>query len=420
MNAANVIRRITDSEGKDFVCVVVVLRSGADGIEALTQKNNSGDWGLCGGHPRNGETPQETAERELEEESGIKTTVEYLSTTARHDRRKASVKYFFAVVDADTEAEAGSDAKKVKWRSIKELSKLGANDQNAVRQAAKRVHDPDAIVREAVEASRFPVQTLCVPLALKGPAGILIAVEGKDALRCAKALQASISAQGGAATLVPSKLSLISESYMSEAHQHKKLTAVTEALLRSADALNWWETEIKPRLDRNEVVICAPWVNEHRAHLLRRGLPEDMYEATFRWVPKPDLLIEATDDIDPESYVKNFVNKDLGVTFLIHRSGEKGVYGAEPYDHGWLAYSNDKVEPEDYNQDDPAWEPQATRTFEGYLQRNDDGTWCAILNGKAITQTYGRRNRRQITPKLSDPYPTPEQAAYALYIANRK
>ena len=58
----------------DLSVGVVPLREGAEGWEVFViQQKNADHWGFPKGHPFDGESPKETAARELEEETGVKT-----------------------------------------------------------------------------------------------------------------------------------------------------------------------------------------------------------------------------------------------------------------------------------------------------------------------------------------------------------
>lgn len=119
-------------------------------------------------------------------------------------------------------------------------------------------------------------------------------------------------------------------------------------------------------------------------------------------------------DLDnPDAFVRDFVDKDLGVTFLIHKSGENSVYASKPFRDDYIVYSDDK-EPVycDMNsarrdcpgKDDTTKCPgHPTRSFEGYL-RQQGGGW-----------TPYRKEGRQ----LPGHFESPEQAAYVIYRSNR-
>ncbi|MBB6430025.1 bis(5'-nucleosyl)-tetraphosphatase [Algisphaera agarilytica] len=56
---------------QDYSCGVIPCRSGANGKEFLLVQLHAGHWSFPKGHPEAGETPIETARRELREETGL-------------------------------------------------------------------------------------------------------------------------------------------------------------------------------------------------------------------------------------------------------------------------------------------------------------------------------------------------------------
>jgi hypothetical protein len=164
----------------------------------------------------------------------------------------------------------------------------------------------------------------------------------------------------------------------------------------------WWTSRnrfLATDIDVNELIRLDPRFNQ------RTGEDPGVRGEELPKAKKLTGVREVHESLDdPESFVRNFVDKDLGVTFLIHKSGDDSVYAQPPFRDDWIIYSDDKEMPDDYNQDDPEWE-RGTRTFEGYLrQRNDQ--WIA----------YSKK-----TPaKPLGAFPTTGEAAYAVYKFNRK
>ena len=120
-------------------------------------------------------------------------------------------------------------------------------------------------------------------------------------------------------------------------------------------------------------------------------------------------------DLDnPDVFVRQFVDKDLGVTFHIHKSGDNNVYGGSQFRHDYIVYSDDK-EPAycDMNsarrdcpgKDDTTQCPgHSTRTFEGYL-RYQGGRWVPF---------------RKEGNQLPGEFERPEEAAYVVYREMRR
>ncbi len=101
-------------------------------------------WALPGGFVRKEEGLEDAAERELYEETGVKNVyLEQLYTFGDPKRdprgRIISVSYF-ALVDAEKVfLKSGSDAKEVKWVSIKNIPKLAFDHNEILNYAKKRL-----------------------------------------------------------------------------------------------------------------------------------------------------------------------------------------------------------------------------------------------------------------------------------------
>ena len=292
MNAMHLVQRLTDSEDTKNICLTVVLRSGEHEIETLLQTDGHPTWSLVGGHQQDDETAEEAATREMEEESGIRASVERLIDVENHCIRDRPAKVFYAIVDAGTDAKAGSDVEKVNWVPVNALGDLNPDDTKLIKLAVKRVHDPEALVREAVERSRYAVQNLTGnDIALRGFKGVLVVLEGEDLHPHALALASRLCERGLPHSVVNGHLSLVAESALENAHRLRKLTPLTEAIIKAADALHRWETQVKPALDADQFVICEHWVDHDRKACLRRGLEPDLFEALFRFLPTPDVTL---------------------------------------------------------------------------------------------------------------------------------
>lgn len=122
-----------------------------------------------------------------------------------------------------------------------------------------------------------------------------------------------------------------------------------------------------------------------------------------------------SDPDNPEAFVRQFVDKDLGVTFHIHQSGSDGaVYASPPFRHDYIVYSDDKelhyCSMNSARRDCPGKDDTTkclghpTRTFIGYL-RQEGPDWLAFdKSGRSVPGEFDRQ----------------ETAAYAIYRANQQ
>ncbi len=102
-----------------------------------------GMWALPGGRVNKGEPLEQTASRELKEETGVKNIfLEQLYTFGRPDRdprgRVISVAYF-ALINQQPKLQATTDAVAAKWFFIRKLPKLAFDHQEIVNYALKRL-----------------------------------------------------------------------------------------------------------------------------------------------------------------------------------------------------------------------------------------------------------------------------------------
>ena len=98
-----------------------------------------GCWAFPGGFMNMDETTEQCAIRELEEETGLKTTdIQQLGAYSKVDRdprgRTITVAYL-AFVDKPLPVKGQDDAAKAQWFSIKELPKLAFDHEEIMRDA---------------------------------------------------------------------------------------------------------------------------------------------------------------------------------------------------------------------------------------------------------------------------------------------
>ncbi len=117
-------------------------RSGAHLKVLLVERKNDpfkGMWALPGGFIEEGETVEDGAHRELNEETGLKLKMEQFrvySKPGRDPRGWIITIAFLAIAgEGNYEPIAGDDAKNVKWFSISELPLLAFDHQDIIEDA---------------------------------------------------------------------------------------------------------------------------------------------------------------------------------------------------------------------------------------------------------------------------------------------
>ncbi|MDF1755292.1 MAG: NUDIX domain-containing protein [Verrucomicrobiales bacterium] len=103
-----------------------------------------GKWAIPGGFVNVGESVDDAALRELEEECGVKKVfIEQLYTFGAPDRdpreHVVSVAYLVLVNIKDQQIIAGSDASRAEWFPVKSLPKLAFDHQKILAMAKKRL-----------------------------------------------------------------------------------------------------------------------------------------------------------------------------------------------------------------------------------------------------------------------------------------
>lgn len=113
-------------------------------IERLVEPKNI--WALPGGFVEKNEGLEEAAKRELYKETNVKINdvyMEQLYTFGDPKRdprfRVVSVAYFALLDHRKVSAKAGSDAKNVKWFSVKKMPKLAFDHDKIIDYARKRL-----------------------------------------------------------------------------------------------------------------------------------------------------------------------------------------------------------------------------------------------------------------------------------------
>ncbi|NIQ09667.1 MAG: NUDIX hydrolase [Gammaproteobacteria bacterium] len=109
------------------------------------QEPFKGQWALPGGFAEVGESLDNTARRELEEETGLNDIpLEQLYTFSDPDRdpreHVITVAYYALVNLEDQEVKAASDASKVEWFSIDDLPVLAFDHSLILQMACKKLH----------------------------------------------------------------------------------------------------------------------------------------------------------------------------------------------------------------------------------------------------------------------------------------
>lgn len=124
----------------------VVFAVDADGLKVLLIERGGepflGQWALPGGFVDMGETTDEAARRELEEETGLTNIfLEQLYTfsAVHRDPRERVVSVGYYALVKPSVVQAGSDASKAQWFDVGELPELAFDHANILAVALERL-----------------------------------------------------------------------------------------------------------------------------------------------------------------------------------------------------------------------------------------------------------------------------------------
>ncbi len=129
-------------------CIVFGLDDEELKVLLIQRKNEpfAGRWALPGGFVDVGETPEQAARRELEEETGLaNVSLEQLHTFGEPDRdpreHVVSVAHYALVNVADTRVRAADDARQAAWFPVRKPPPLAFDHAKILRMAHDRLQD---------------------------------------------------------------------------------------------------------------------------------------------------------------------------------------------------------------------------------------------------------------------------------------
>lgn len=126
---------------------IVFARNGEDTKVLLIKRKNApckGYWAFPGGFMNIDETTEETAKRELEEETGLKVNDIYqvgaFSKVDRDPRERVVTIAYYTILENVIRVQGGDDASEAQWFSINDLPPLAFDHTEILQQAIALLH----------------------------------------------------------------------------------------------------------------------------------------------------------------------------------------------------------------------------------------------------------------------------------------
>ena len=317
---------IPDDEIKERSWVLVFRYNPA--FEILLARDEDGKWSFPGGQWDEGESAEDAAWRELEEETGlVPDTLNFLKTVYHDKPNKLKVSHvFYTEVSKDVKVKASDDVEKLKWfRSddLPDLDDLSKPKQEVVDLAAKEIYDAKKELKEYVDlftsiGYNVP-QTLLTEEKKRTQNGYLIVFEGIDGVGKTtqrrnlkewlekKGWKVSSSKWGTSPTI--SKLIKVGKI-------QKWLSPMLFSLLHASDMIWRYENEIKPALEKGHVVLCDRYCYTSYVRDKLRGIRPELLDQIYSNFVEPDLVIHF--EVEPHMAVERLL-RDKG--FKWYNSG---------------------------------------------------------------------------------------------------
>lgn len=278
----------TIMEGETHASVVIVF-SGSK--IALVGRNDEPKFMLPAGHVDDGESAQEAASRELEEETGLQIPPDQLIFVGVYPRTESGENnsFFTAELEEREKIEGGSDVDTAFWSDIWSLPRLKFDPAPAMVKARKILASP------------------------ANQRGTLVAFEGVDG--SGKSTQVSmladfLKAKGIAYSITRWNSSDYISDVIGDLKKERTLSPRLFFLLHAADMIHRYETEIMPALMRNEVVLCDRFYYTGLVRDSLRGVDRGYNAKLYDGVRTPDLLFYCK--VDPALAVNRLPKDKLG------------------------------------------------------------------------------------------------------------
>jgi len=134
------------SEGKGYTCLVCQRE----------YEPAKGEWGIAGGHAKEGEGIEVAAKREMKEETKLDLDDLTFIKKMPNEERNATVFVFGCMLPETQKAVAGDDAQRLKWLAIDDLPKLAFDNQTLIKEVAQKMGLQEAEQESSVDELPCP------------------------------------------------------------------------------------------------------------------------------------------------------------------------------------------------------------------------------------------------------------------------
>ena len=337
MNVNDLIQQVTDTVDQSNLCAV--FRAGKTGLEVALVADEKGRWSIPGGHAQGTESHADACLREVNEETGLELEEVHPLVLLNHAARRKPVTMFYATVKPDAElTPGGGDVTQAIWVPVNKLGILNGSDRLAIALAARRIHNPDELIEQAAslaEEQGYAVMNVIAPP--EAVPGIHVHLTGATAAPVAARLAEWAAEKQWPVKVIATSLCESSEDALQRAHQNRHLTPELESLLRTADILWRYESQVAPALKEGQIVIeTGPALDT--GSLVKRGLAPDLLECLVDRLPKPVIILDVwenldtaclkeaiediknSEDVDPASYVSALPSRKSYLQSLLYAS----------------------------------------------------------------------------------------------------
>jgi len=271
---------------------VVLFRERDDKVQVLIGRRRAnplkGAWSLPGGHKEKDEPIQDTAHRELKEETGL--SVDPLLFVDRGWRYKDTEKeridsVFVGVVSDEAVPEGTSDLADPQWMDLSSLPDLAFNHAEMIQRAYHLVFSKKLVADKGLEEP------------LHGKLIVFEGIDGSGKSTQVEQLIDWLQHWGYPTTFTEWNSSKLMRDAISKGKKDQVLTPMLFSLLHMADMVHRYHQDIAPALKANGIVVCDRYTFTSHVRDGLRGVPHELHNQVYSNLRKPDIVFHCKVDV---------------------------------------------------------------------------------------------------------------------------